>query len=391
MRIVQLNLAADFSLPAPDALLDRYHTLTGWSRALSGAGAEVSVVQRFSTGASLTRDESAYTFVADGRPGLLPPWEVSAPVIDAVSRLAPDLVHVNGLMFPGMLRAIRESVGGNCAIVAQDHSGTVPSRSLLLRTVGRRRWRRAFDAIDACSFTARELARPWRDVGLPEDCPILEIPEASTTFDAIDRDDARLATGIHGAPAILWVGRAHAAKDPETMASAVHEVIATLPDAHVWVLVSAAEDRHALEELLRARLAGLKFHPPSAPAPRVHIFGPVPYARMPAYYSAVDILLSTSRHEGSGYAVIEAMACGATPCVTNIPAFRALVGTCGDLWPVGDSSACAVALKSAAARRSLEQRHMVRQHFVDHASWRVIGRHTFDAYRALVRQRRSRS
>lgn len=381
MRIVQLNLAADWSLQTAEALLDRYHTLREWSTAIAGAGADVSVVQRFCASESATRDGIRYTFVADEGPGLLPRWNVSPPVLDAVARLAPDLVHVNGLMFPGMFLALAERLDETCAIVAQDHSGAVPSASTLTRLWTGRRWRRAFAALDACSFTARELARPWRDAGLPDACPVLEIPEASTSFEPICREDARAQTGVHGAPAILWVGRAHPAKDPTTMATAVESIVSMLPDAHVWVLVSTTDDRAILQRLLAASTA----------SSRVHIAGPVPHAQMPAYYSAADVLLSTSRHEGSGYAVIEAMACGAVPCVSDIPSFRTLVGSCGVLWPVGDARACAAAVVDVAGHVGADKRREVRRHFVDCVSWPVIGRTTMAAYTTVLRRRRARS
>ncbi len=49
----------------PDALLDRYHTLTEWSMAVAGAGATVSVVQRFHTAGRVERDGMPYEFVKD--------------------------------------------------------------------------------------------------------------------------------------------------------------------------------------------------------------------------------------------------------------------------------------------------------------------------------------
>jgi glycosyltransferase involved in cell wall biosynthesis len=379
LRIVQLNLAADFSLPSHQVLLERYHTLTGWSGALAAAGAEVSVVQRFRSAATLVRDGISYTFVEDGAPGLLPPWTVSRPSLNAVAGLAPDVVHVNGLMFPAMWRALRERLGSGCAIVVQDHSGVVPSVLPLLRPLLKRRWSRAFAAIDACSFTARELAERWGVVGLPTDCPVVEIPEASTHLNALDRDEARAQSGVHGTPAILWVGRANPAKDPGTMAAAFQKIFALLPEARLCVVLSAAEDRSMFESLMTT----------GAPRDRVHIAGPVAHAQMAAYYSAADILLSTSRHEGSGYAVIEAMACGATPCVTDIPSFRVLVGNCGLLWPPGDANACAEAVTKAFSRASNEQRQLVRRHFDNHLSWPVIGQRTFQIYSGVMRQRRS--
>ena len=63
--------------------------------------------------------------------------------------------------------------------------------------------------------------------------------------------------------------------------------------------------------------------------------GRLPHERLAAYYSAADIFVSGSHREGSGYALIEAMACGAIPCVTDIPSFRAITGGCGALLAGG--------------------------------------------------------
>lgn len=62
------------------------------------------------------------------------------------------------------------------------------------------------------------------------------------------------------------------------------------------------------------------------------------------------MLVAGSRHEGSGYAVIEALACGVVPVVTDIAPFRALTdrGRVGALWPVGNAERLARALSAPA-------------------------------------------
>ena len=68
MRIIQLNLAYDSALRDPEQLLDRYHTLTGLSQALTAAGAEVHVVQRFSRQATLTREQVVNDVLLEAQP-----------------------------------------------------------------------------------------------------------------------------------------------------------------------------------------------------------------------------------------------------------------------------------------------------------------------------------
>ena len=90
MKVVQVNFRFDDTLTDPDALLDRYTTLTGWSRALLDAGAAcVSVVQRFSRAATVTREGVHYTFYVD-----------HAAAQRSVVASCPDIVHVNGLDSP---------------------------------------------------------------------------------------------------------------------------------------------------------------------------------------------------------------------------------------------------------------------------------------------------
>ena len=56
---------------------------------------------------------------------------------------------------------------------------------------------------------------------------------------------------------------------------------------------------------------------------------------------AADVFVLGSHREGSGYSLIEALACGLPPVVTDIPSFRSLTaaGAVGALWPCGDARA----------------------------------------------------
>jgi glycosyltransferase involved in cell wall biosynthesis len=380
VRIVQLNLASDPAAAAPEQLLERYHTLTGWSRAVTGAGADVRVIQRFTMDATETVDGVAYRFVRDGAPGMALPWTEYRRVVAAVASCAPDAVHVNGLMFPGTTRAVRRAVAPRSCVVLQDHSGALPRRvPWPLAAFQARRWAAAFRTVDACSFTARGLAARWREAGLPQAMPIVEIPEASTDLRPIDRHAARARTGVIGDPAILWVGRLDANKDPATVLTAFDLALPSLRDARMWMIVPAG----APQQNARAQIAAT----PSLRA-RVTMIGAVDRSALAPFYSAADVFVSGSHHEGSGYALIEALACGVTPCVTNIPAFRALVGGTGPLWTPGDPSACRSALIEAAARATPGHRSVVRRYFDDRLAWDVIGRETVAAYAGILAARR---
>src|SRR5205814_5884364 len=121
--------------------------------------------------------------------------------IKAVAAQAPDLVHVNGLIFPEVVARIRAAVGARTAIVVQHHGGEFPVRgSGLIGMFQRRKWRAGLAAADAVSFTAAAQAEPWRAAGVLGDQRVIEIVEASTTLRRVDRDRARAAVGATGSP-----------------------------------------------------------------------------------------------------------------------------------------------------------------------------------------------
>ena len=98
LRIVQANAVYDPAFTNANALFDRYHTLTEWSVAVAGAGATVSVVQRFHTAGRVERDGVAYEFVKDSQEPWLSTKDAPEPFVAAIAR-GRRPVHVNGLIF----------------------------------------------------------------------------------------------------------------------------------------------------------------------------------------------------------------------------------------------------------------------------------------------------
>ena len=108
---------------------------------------------------------------------------------------------------------------------------------------------------------------------------------------------------------------------------------------------------------------------------RVHLVGRLPHEKIELMMRAADIFVLGSHREGSGYSLIEALACGLPPVVTDIPSFRSLTqaGAIGKLWPCGDSRALREALISTANSSSLALRAAVRAHFERELSSNALG------------------
>jgi glycosyltransferase involved in cell wall biosynthesis len=372
LRITQLNLAYDETLAAPRALLDRYHTLTDFSAALSRGGASVNVIQRFAHPGTDERDGVAYQFLSDdGLPMPSPSWQ-SRTVVDAVLARRPHVIHVNGLMFPAIVGALRASAT-DIPVIVQDHSGTAAPGFIDSFRDGS--WRGLRDA-NAWSFTAAEYAEPWRRAGLlAGSARVFEIVEASTTLAPVARREARRRIGLTGDPLILWVGRLNANKDPLTVLRGLDLAFERMAGARCCMLYTDS----ALEGKVRSTIDRS-----SRLRDRVTLVGSVPHSDMPLYFSAAELFVSGSRREGSGYALIEAMACGVIPVVTDIPSFRVIGGDCGLRWQPGNASSLSHALESVVRVDQALESARVRERFVLELSWDAIASRTLAAYRALV-------
>ena len=192
----------------------------------------------------------------------------------------------------------------------------------------------------------RAPPRPSRfngSISLPREVRLFEIPESTSTFLPGDRAAARAATGLHGDPAVLWVGHLDRNKDPLTVLEGVGEAARYLPGLHLWCcfgsapLLGAVQARIAQDAVLRDR---------------VHLLGRVPHEQVEQLMRAADLFVLGSHREGSSFSLIEALATGLTPVVTDIPSMRALTGNAatGALWPCGDSRALSDALQAVARR-----------------------------------------
>jgi len=369
MRVVHVNCVIDAARRAPADLLAAWPTLSAMADAAARAGAEVTVLQASHFPAEYQLRGITYRFVAEPRwrrgsgAGIMP-WRIGA----AIRRERPDVVHFNGLDFPFHVRA---ACAAGAPVLLQDHASRAEGRNARFR-----RW--GHEKVAGIAFTARAQAEPFlRKRQLPASAKQFAVPESSSHFTPADRIMARCDCGMHGAPALLWIGHLDSNKDPLTLLHAVRIALAALPDLQLWCAFVGTELLGEVEAVLRAD-ANLAAH--------VHLLGAVPHAAIETLCRAADLFVSTSRREGSGYALIEALACGVTPVVNDIPSFRALTGdgAVGALVPLGDADALAAAIVDQARRPRDAARTAVRAHFERHLAFDAIGAQLMAAYHAIA-------
>lgn len=375
MHVAQLNFQ-----PAPDgldieALLESWPSLQDIAELAAGAGIRVSVLQAASHAERLTRNDVDYHFVdVDGTRTLESRGRLFADVLDGVHA---DVLHAHGLGFVEEAFAVAGHLSPALPILFQDHADRPP------RWWRRPRHRRCFAIASGVAFTSVDQAQTFVSARMfGRSTPLFAIPESSSRFTPGDQTRARAETGLYGDPCMLWVGRLTSGKDPLTVLEAVALVAARLPGLRLWCAFGAAP---MLAEV-RARIAD----DPHL-AGRVHLLGGVPHARIETLLRAADLFVSGSRAEGSGYAALEAIACGVAPVLTDIPAFRALTGDggIGHLWPCGDAARMADALCLAATEPASPEQ--VRAHFDARLSFDAVGRLWAGAYAQMLEDWRRRA
>jgi glycosyltransferase involved in cell wall biosynthesis len=367
VHAVQMNFLPAPQGCTPDQVFERWPSLSDIPEAVASAGTRVSVIQAAAYDALVSRNGVDYHFTdISALDSLADQGQCFAELL---ARIEADVLHVHGLGFAENAFAVSQRLP-RLPILFQDHADRPP------RWWRRRQWRHWYTAAAGVAFTAPELAQPFTSAGLFGPATrLFAIPESSSRFSCGSRADARALTGLYGEPCVLWVGHLNPGKDPLTVLDGVAQAARQLPGLQLWCAFGSGSLLPDVQQRIKRDplLAG-----------RVHLLGKVAHARIEPLMQAAELFVSGSHAESCGYALLESMACGVAPVVTDIPSFRALTGggRVGNLWPCGDAARLAEALVRTAVNRPLPQQ--VRAHFDATLSFAAVGRQWANAYAQLA-------
>jgi glycosyltransferase involved in cell wall biosynthesis len=382
-QLVIVNYALHRQPAPPQRLLDEYVHLCGWAEGVQRAGAVVDVFLQYHADSQLERKGVSYHFVKDPIstyasrlriPGRLQ-WAINAFCRERLRQGDGVVIHINGLLFPLSTRHLRSLLPTQCGIVVQHHA-ELPMRG----------WRRRLQSwglrvADGFFFTNRELAQRWlTERVIRAEQPIYEIMETSSLLTYQERAAARLVTQMQGAPVILWAGNLNPNKDPVTILKGYGQLLAYHPQARLYMLYRTAELLGTVRQTIEQQ-APLRSS--------VTLLGTIPYAQIGVYFNSADLFVQGSAKEGSGVALLDALACGVIPVVTNIPAFRTITneGAVGALWPVGQPAALADALRHVLQQPLAAQSHRAHALFQNQWSFDTIGKSALRAYMQIQQRR----
>lgn len=371
----------------PERALARQSTLPGIAHAQAERGLTVGAFQLFPKAAAFSRDGADYAFVPSSSslraasrllhhafPRYLSPYyEPASGLLQAVAGWDPDILHVFGVtMDLNLMLSARLARQRGRPLVVHYHGG-LPDADIATRALRRHNLRAAARVL----FTSRAQADPWIRAGLLAPDRVAEVMETSTPIRPIPRAQARAITGIHGDPACLMVGRLQPVKDPVTVLTGFAMVAERRPLARLYIY-SQTDELRTLASAIVAAIPGL--------ADRVEFRGSVPPEAMPAVYSSADILLHASLREWSSLAVLEAMACGVIPVVSDIPSLRRMTadGRSGRLFPPGDPAAMARAVLDLRGPVRSDWSAAVRMQFDQSLSFAALARDCEVVYRDVV-------
>lgn len=241
-----------------------------------------------------------------------------------IRRIAPDLVHAHFLTSNGLVAA---AAGVHPLIVSARGSDVhVSMQRALRRAVIRFVMARA----DLVNPVSAELAALIEDIGVPAS----KVLCLSQGIDRTPFDRPRVPR-VAGAPLrVVCTRKLHHPYRPETIVAALTEATAAGLDVRL-TFAAGGRDEAALRRDVAAR--GLET--------RVRFLGGFTQAELPALLADADVYVSASLWDGTSPALLEAMAAGAYPIVTDCPANRAWIRPpAGALFPADDPSALASAL-----------------------------------------------
>lgn len=243
-------------------------------------------------------------------------------------------------------------------------------------------WRHADMLIAISKATARDLTEIY---GVPpEKIRVVYNGVDPEIFAPIEKSDVARRLGLEGKRIVLYVGDFGLRKGLRYLIQAVPKVISEVPDAR-FLLVGGTPRwlgtdiywKMLLEQIKRC---GVQEH--------VRLLGSVSHFELPKYYSAAEVFVLPSLHEGLGKVALEAMTCEKPVVATRVGGIPEIVddGVDGILVPPMDSNGMADAIIDLLSdeKRATAMGRTGRSKVLERFTWKETAKRLVAAYESLV-------
>ena len=301
-----------------------------------------------------------------------PYFQLASKMIKRLNALQPQIIHYFGLtMTPNLWLISRWAHKNRVPVIVHYHGGS-PAHNLIARKFERKNLQR----LSSVLFTTLEQSKPWCEEGL-DSRKVRLVVESSTNFQKIDKIQARKQSGLQGDPIFISIGRLHPIKNPLVTLRGFEQIAEVWPNARLYFYYRSTELLESLKEEVQSK--------PTL-AQKVTFCGEVSHAKMEITLNSADFLLQASHAEFSGYALLEAMACGTIPVVSDIAPFRVITekGRYGILFPRGNYSALAEKVLDIHRNGIPDLSKTIRDKFIRDLSFSSLAKNVEKVYRELV-------
>ncbi len=341
MKIAYVNYYYDENISL-DTYFTRYPSIHGWCKAVADWGIQVTVYQRFNDVFTFEKDNVSYYLIKDKNKNNLEIWKNPEIFHGQIITGKPDIIHINSFNYIFQAYLLKK-ISTPSTILIQHHAekpwkGIKKTLQRILSSY-----------VDGYIFSSQLIYEKWINSGtLNKEKSVAEIIENSTNFSFGDKRNAKSITGMCGKPIFLWVGRLNENKDPHTVITGFSMLLNDYPDAELYMVYSEND----LEETIRKIIYSDK-----KLINAIKLLEQIDHNDLNDFFNSADYYVSGSHYEGSGYSLIEAMACGTIPVVTDIPSFRTITrnGNVGGLWEPGNPKAFYITARKVIELDEVEQ------------------------------------
>ncbi len=282
-------------------------------------------------------------------------WLIPFKLHQEIKALQPEIIYLHSLMQMHYLIFLAPFLSKKTKIMVQHHAERPPRHY--------KKWilRLADHLVDQYFFTSEKMSEEWINQHIiASKSKVTEVTEGSTFFKSDEQVPRKKQS-------YLWVARLNKNKDPITVVNAFIHFLEDYPTAELTMIFSTNELLNDIEQILTThRLAKNK----------IKLLGKFPNEELETIYQQHEFFVLASIYEGGSFALIEAIACGCIPIVSDIPANRAITNyQTGDLlFTPGDEKGIVHQLKRSQSTPMDINRRALKDYFDKELSFRAIAR-----------------
>ena len=365
IRLAELNYHCHTEYSKPEEVIEKHKLSSGFIHFIKDR-VDLLLVKHLNYEGGAVIEGIRYAFFKT----LNRSWYVPFKTHRFLKKENPDIILVQGFVFPLQVIFLKWKLGKGCKIIAQHH-GERPFSGIKGRLQ-----QRADAFVDGYLFTSLDNAEPWlskKIISSKEKC--FEVLSASTGFVLRDKEACKRKLNISGNDNFLWVARLNNNKDPLSVLIAFEKYLAVNRRAALYMIYQTDELLTMIEHM-----KNVSPHLNNA----VHLIGRIDHEQLPDWYSAVEFYISGSHSEGSGYALAEAMACGCIPVVTAIPSFIKIAGKYGIFFKPGDPEVLYEKLVSTGSLDKEKYAQEIRLYAGENLSYKAVADQLYRLCSSLI-------